>query len=455
MTPRLARSVLAAGAALALALPAHADEAALAARLDQLAKELDAVKAELSALKAQRNAEAVGSPSSMATASTPPAAKPALANDTGAQTPLPYSMGGGSPFANAAPDAPATTIFGYGEASYSYYPKNQSQTTANLDRLVLGIGHRFNDKARFVGEIEVENAVSSADDNGEVAVEQAYIEYSFTPGIAGRAGLFLIPSGILNTAHEPTQYFGVQRNFVETSIIPTTWREGGIGVTGVTDFGLTWDVGITTGFNLASWDPTSDEGKASPLGSIHQELSLAKAANLSGYAAANWRGYPGLLVGGSVFYGKAGQKQPDFPSQDAAVTLAEAHARYTTGPFDFQALYAYGHISDTAPYNLTIVGNPTLVPEAFFGWYLQGAWYAWTKGDLQLAPFVRYEQLNTGWKYAFLGAGLTPDALPTQKVTTLGANFYVTPNIVLKTDYQWFATDSGANRFQLGVGFNY
>ena len=455
MTIKLMRNAAVAIAATIFALPAHADEAALAARIEQLAKELDAVKAELNALKAQKAAQGVGSPSSMPTASTPPPAKPAVANDTGAQTPQPYAMGGGSPFANAGPDSPATTLFGYGEASYSYYPNDKSQTTANLDRFVIGIGHRFSDKARFVGELEVENAVSSADDKGEVEVEQAYVEYNFTPSIAGRTGLFLIPSGLLNTAHEPTQYFGVHRNFVETSIIPTTWREGGIGVTGVTDFGLTWDVGITTGFNLANWDPTSDEGKVSPLGSIHQELSLAKAANLSGYVAANWRGYPGLLLGGSVFYGKAAQKQPDFPSQNAAVTLAETHARWTPGPFDFQALYAYGNISDTAPYNQTIVGNPTLVPEAFYGWYLQGAWYAWTHGDLQLAPFARYEQLNTGWKYATLTAGLTPDPLPTQKVTTLGANFYVTPNIVLKTDYQWFSNDNTANRFELGVGFNY
>lgn len=455
MRLKLARRALAPIAAIAIAIPAHADEAALAARIEQLAKELDAVKAELNALKSQKATQAVGSPASMAAPSTPPPAKAAVANDSGAQTPMPYSMGGGSPFANAGPDSPATTIFGYGEASYSYYPSNQSQTTANLDRFVLGIGHRFNDKLRFVGEIEIENAVSSASDSGEVAVEQAYVEYSFTPSVSGRAGLFLIPSGILNTAHEPTQYFGVQRNFVETSIIPTTWREGGIGVTGVTDFGLTWDVGITTGFNLTNWDPTSDEGKASPLGSIHQEMSFAKAANLSGYVAANWRGYPGLLVGGSVFYGKAAQKQTDFPSQNAAVTLAEAHARWTPGPFDFSALYAYGSISDTAPYNTTIVGNPTLVPEAFYGWYLQGAWYAWQRGDLQLAPFVRYEQFNTGWKYATLAAGLTPDPLPTQKVATLGANFYVTPNVVLKTDYQWFTNDNAANRFQLGVGFNY
>ena len=441
--------------AAVVAAPARADEAALNARLEQLSSELEALKAEIKALKAQQSAQAVGSPASMPSAGAAPSAKPAVANDSGAQTPLPYTPGGGSPFADQKPGGPSTTIFGYGEASYSYYPSDKSQTTANLDRFVIGIGHSFTDKLRFAGEFEVENAVASAQDKGEAEVEQAYVEYSFTPSIAGRTGLFLIPSGILNTAHEPTQYFGVQRNFVETSIIPTTWREGGVGVTGITDFGLTWDVGITTGFNLADWDPTSDEGKLSPLGSIHQELQLAKAANLSGYIAANYRGYPGLLVGGSVFSGKVGQKQPDFPSQNAVATLAEAHARWTPGPFDFQALYAYGHISDTAPYNQTIVGNPTLVPQAFFGWYLQGAWYAWTRGDLQLAPFVRYEQVNTGWKYASLDAGLTPDPLPTQKITTLGANFYITPNVVLKTDYQWFQDASTANRFQLGVGFNY
>lgn len=437
------------------AVPAHADEAALAARVEKMAQELDALKAELKALKEQRltPAAVVATPASATT--TAATTKPAVANDTGAQTPLPYAMAPGSPFGAQKPDAPATTIFGYGEASYTNYPKDQSQTQANMDRFVIGIGHRFNDRLRFVGELEVENAVSSAEDRGEVEVEQAYVEYSFSPNIAGRAGLFLVPSGLLNTAHEPTQYFGVKRNFVETSIIPTTWREGGLGVTGVTDYGLTWDLGLTTGFNLANWDPTSDDGKASPLGSIHQELSFAKAANLSGYVAGNWRGYPGLLLGGSVFYGKAAQKQVDFPSQDAAVTLAEAHARWTPGPFDFSALYARGHISDTAPYNQTIVGNPTLVPQDFFGWYLQAAWYAWSHGDYQLAPFVRYEQFNTGWKYAALDAGLTPDALPTEKVTTLGASFFVTPNVVLKTDYQWFSVDSNANRFNLGVGFNY
>ena len=458
---RIPSALLLAFATATCALPVRADDAALAARVEKLSVELEALKAELQQLKAHRAAASPVAdgqpPAAAATAGTAP--KPAVANDSGASTPAltpsPFAMAPGSPFANATAESPATTFFGYGELNYENYPRNRSQTQADLARAVIGIGHRFDDKTRFVAEFEWEHAVTSADDAGESEVEQFYIERSFTPQIAGRAGLFLIPSGLLNTAHEPTQYFGVTRNFIETSIIPTTWREGGLGVTGITDFDLTWDAGITTGFNLAKWDPTSDEGKASPLGSIHQELSLAKAANLSAYGALNWRGYPGLLLGGSVFSGKAGQDQPDFPSQNAAVTLAEAHARWTPGPFDLSVLYARGHISDTAPYNQTIVGNPTLVPQDFYGWYAQAAWYAWRHGDYQFAPFASYQRFNTGWKYAALAEGLTPDALPTESVTTVGASFYITPNIVFKADYQWFQVNRDADRFQLGLGLNF
>ena len=456
---RTAAALLLALVAATCTMPVRADEAALAARVDKLSAELEALKAELRQLKTQSSVPpaAVTQAAGVApatTAGTPPL-KPEVANDTGAQTPLPFAMAPGSPFAGASADAPATTFFGYGELNYANYPRNRSQTQADLTRAVIGIGHRFDDRTRFVAEFEWEHAVTSADDQGESEVEQFYVERSFTSQIAGRAGLFLIPSGILNTAHEPTQFFGVTRNFVETAIIPTTWREGGLGVTGITDFDLTWDVGITTGFNLAKWDPTSDEGKVSPLGSIHQELQFAKAANLSAYGALNWRGYPGLLLGGSVFSGKAGQQEPDFPSQNAVVTLAEAHARWTPGPFDLAALYARGHISDTAPYNQTVVGNPTLIPQDFYGWYAQAAWYAWRQGDYQFAPFVSYQRFNTGWKYATFAEGLTPDALPTEGVTTLGASFFITPNIVFKADYQWFQTNRDADRFQLGLGLNF
>lgn len=447
-----------AAAACAWSGPAFADDAALAARVDQLQAELNALKAELQKMKAAQAAAPSAAPATTAAAAPAVAAappSPAQSNATGAMTPLPDAMAPTSPYATAPTTASPLSVFGYGELNYEIYPRDRSQNQVDLARAVIGFGWRFDDRTRFVGEFEWEHAVTSADDEGEVAVEQFYVERAFTPSLAGRAGLFLIPSGLLNVNHEPTQYFGVTRNFVETQIIPTTWREAGLSLTGLTTYDLTWDVGITTGFDLSDWDPNSDEGRFSPLGSIHQEGQLAKAANLSGYAALNWRGVPGLLVGGSVFAGKAGQEQPDFPSNGAVVTLAEAHARWTPADFDLSALVAWGHISDTAAYNLTVVGAPTPIPQDFFGWYLQGAWYAWRDGDLQLAPFVRYEQVNTGWKYANLGPGITPSRLPTEGITTLGANFYVTPNIVFKADYQWFRTSNFYDRLQLGLGVNF
>lgn len=458
-TPARTLLALAVSSVCAIA-PARADEAALAAKIELMQQQLDALKAELRQIKAQPAQAAKSAAPAQAAAPAPSAAtaavtSPAAANASGAQTPLPDQMAPTSPYATTAPSTSPLSVFGYGELNYAIYPRDRSQNQMDLARAVIGFGYRFDDRTRLVAEFEWEHAVTSADDSGEAAVEQFYVERAFTPSFAGRAGLFLIPSGILNTAHEPTQFFGVTRNFVETAIIPTTWREAGISVTGITSYDLTWDVGVTTGFNLSAWDPTSEDGKLSPLGSIHQEGQFAKAANLSAYGALNWRGVPGLLLGGSVFAGKAGQSQPNFPSDGAVVTLAEGHARYTTGPFDLSALYAYGHISDTAPYNLTIVGNPTLVPESFWGAYVQGAWYAWRSDDMQLAPFVRYERFNTGASYADLPNGLTPAALRTESVTTLGANFYLTPNIVFKADYQWFRTSNLYDRFQLGMGVNF
>ena len=47
-----------------------------------------------------------------------------------------------------------------------------------------------------------------------------------------RAGMMLVPIGIINERHEPPVYHGVERPFVDTVIIPTTWFEAGAGVHG-------------------------------------------------------------------------------------------------------------------------------------------------------------------------------------------------------------------------------
>ena len=45
----------------------------------------------------------------------------------------------------------------------------------------------------------------------------------------------LVPMGIVNEYHEPTTFNGVERPSMDKSIVPTTWREIGAGVTGKFD----------------------------------------------------------------------------------------------------------------------------------------------------------------------------------------------------------------------------
>lgn len=151
-----------------------------------------------------------------------------------------------SPSASNVSVGTQTVVTGYGEVNYNRPTKDASQAQVDVRRAVIGFQHRFDDKTKLVTEFEWEHAVTSASDAGEAAVEQLYIEREFDNGLRAKAGLFLIPAGLLNTNHEPTAYYGVERNFVETAIIPSTWREAGLGLSSTLDNGLTWDLGLTT-----------------------------------------------------------------------------------------------------------------------------------------------------------------------------------------------------------------
>ncbi|WIT14138.1 porin [Paucibacter sediminis] len=352
-----------------------------------------------------------------------------------------------------APAAQARTVLGgYAELNYNRPNNNGKDAQADLRRLVLGVQHRFDEKTKIVTEIEVEHAVASAGDPGEVAIEQAYVEHQFHPNWALRGGLFLMPMGLLNENHEPTAYYGVERNFVETAIIPSTWREGGIQLVGQLDSGWTLQAGIATGFDLNKWDAASSEGRESPLGAIHQELALARSRDLALFGAANYRGIPGLLLGASVFSGQATHSQQAASSR---ITLWDLHARWTPGRWDLSALYSRGSISNTAALNMPLVGSDSLIPARFDGAYLQAAYKLWEQGSYVLKPFARWERFNTASRYAELGAGLTPEASDSERVVTLGANFEFAPGVVLKADLQRFRLNKDLNRVNLGLGWSF
>jgi Phosphate-selective porin O and P len=433
-------------------------------------REIDAKLAQLAANVPATTTATVAQATPAGAAPTAPSPQNASALPAGSALPT-SSVPVNTSFGSLSPNL---RLWGYGEVYYVNPVNDRSQTIMDLARAVFGIGYKFDDRTEFNSEYEVEHAVSSASDVGEFEVEQFYVDRRLNDYVAARAGLFLMPFGFLNEQHEPTNFYGVQRNFVETLIIPSTWREGGFGLHGDTSSGFGWNVGLTTGFDLSKWEfqpefppYTSalelEDSNIAPLQATHQELALANARHLSSYVALAYNGVPGLTLGAAISTGKAVPAGPG----DPRVTLWEAHARWQPARWDLSAIYARGTISDTAEVNALNPGSPNPIPSSFYGYYLQGAYRLWEHGDYRLAPFARFERYNLGASFAGtpgpdIPSGLVPLS-PTpgdlgfwpvdhDRVWTVGANFYIGPHLVLKTDYQWFEENVNFKRWDLGLG---
>jgi hypothetical protein len=123
---------------------------------------------------------------------------------------------------------------------------------------------------------------------------------------------------------------------------------------------------VVTGFDLKKWSSDRSDTQASPLAAMHQEGQQAKAATLATYGALNYDGLPGINLGGSVYNGGVGQKQPDVASPSASVTLTEVHARWQAGKWDLSTLAASGRFHDVDAFNATAVGISNPCP-VYFG----------------------------------------------------------------------------------------
>ena len=356
---------------------------------------------------------------------------------------------------NAASDIQSltenTTIGGYGNLNYGNFSGGATaKDQIDLQRFVLFFGHKFNDMVSFKSEFEIEHAISSSSDAGEAEVEQAYLDFHFTDKVNAKVGLFLIPAGLLNETHEPPTFFGVERNQIESRIIPTTWREAGVAMYGEVLPALKYQVGVTTGFSAKKFDDPLIGIK-----SAHQEGQLADAEDLSLHAALNYTGINGLLVGGSIFTGNTGQSEPGIGN--ARLTLWDLHTRYQTGNWDLRALYARGHLGDAADINTVFAANnpgkDANAPSAFYGWFVEAANHVWKSGEMDFAPFIRYEKYDSQASLPFNSVRVDSSK---NKVWTAGANFWATPQVVLKADYQVYDEkdeDRGDKRFNLGMGY--
>ncbi len=336
------------------------------------------------------------------------------------------------------------SIAGYGEMLYEDYA---SEKTTQFDylRAILYAGYRFNDKFLFNSEIEVEHA-------NEIFVEFAYVDYRATESFGLRAGMLLIPMGLVNELHEPTVFLGAERPVTEQRIIPTTWRENGGGIYGTVGDRVAYRAYVVNGLNGSKFASGGLRGG-------RQKGAKAKANNMALTGRIDFTPVPGFFLGGSFYTGGSGQGDIEVDSANHGVrtTIFDLHGEFRMRGFDVRALLAQARLEDTAELNAALeYEGGGGVGETLRGGYIQVGYdilsQISTAGGVGLKPYIRYERVDT---QAAVASGFTRSPSNNNTFTTAGLELKPIPNIVLKVDHMWVtnAAASGVNQFNFSVGY--
>lgn len=346
----------------------------------------------------------------------------------------------------------STPIGGYGEIHLNVNnPQGPAPADASVDihRLILFVAHNFSDAIRFYSEIEIEHAlVAPGGAPGEVAIEQAYIEWDLLEKIVQlRAGMVLVPMGITNQWHEPPIFNGVERPRLDSIIIPSTWREAGLGVVGEPIEGLRYEAYLLSGLN--------PEGFSGANGIRGGRQDVAKAITNGPAFAARVEYEPmlGMVFGASGYVGFAGANT-DITTEAVNVAGVSADGRLRLKGFEARAVVAYFGIGGTDALRLQGID----VGSDLFGLNLEVGYnvFQLLNTDHALVPFARLEWLDTT-----MGEQDPAFDRPAEIDLVLGLGYRPIPQLVFKTDVvlQRFAELTpgmpipGTTSWNLGVGW--
>lgn len=372
------------------------------------------------------------------------------------------------------------TIGGYGEAVYSrhFYSDNVFRYShaeryadapgygrVDVPHAVVMMGYDFGHGWTVGTEIEFEHGGVEAavereteetgefeqevERGGEVALEQLWMQKSFGKHLNVRAGHIVVPVGMTNNNHLPTQFFGVYRPEGENTIMPCTWHETGLslwGRAGAWRYEVQMLPALNSNlFNDAGW---VHNGSASPY-EFRPANSIACAARL------DWSGLPGLRLGLSGYCGNTF-------NNDITTTVYSQTSRYygargtlAIAAFDFayrgrwlvvRGNADYGHLGDASLISTrnknqtTMTGNP--YPHTAVG---ESAWDASVEAGIDLLSLLaarsgrRDSKLYLYGRYdhydSFVPAeGWADVPWAERRVVAGGINYYPLPQVAVKAE---------------------
>ncbi len=335
--------------------------------------------------------------------------------------------------AGLTPSSKTTVISGYGEMMMSYNKGTQTGS-ANVTRFVTFMGHRFSKKVTLFSELELENAKVTGGGSGEFSIEQAFIKFDINRSNYIVAGLFIPRIGIINENHLPTTYNGNSRHFVERNLIPSTWREIGVGLYGRFDRlpGFNYYIGLTNGLNSAGFTRQTGIREGRYEGSNATATNLAiSAAGL--YYYRNFRFQASCYYGGSAgITPKAGDSlQLNTGAFGTPVLLSEANIQYTGKRFGFKTLATIVNINDAFSISRAYNNN---VAQQMLGAFAEVNYQFLKSNDLfakKLIGFARYEWYDLNYKMPL--NGIKDDALNCRFLVT-GITYKPVVGVAIKAD---------------------
>ena len=347
---------------------------------------------------------------------------------------------------------------GYGEF-HANLTEGRGPDKHDIHRLVLGVGYSFTDWISLTTEVELEHGIVADGQDGELVVEQAFVDLRFYRAFALRAGRVLTPLGIFNRQHEPPSFPGVERPSFAQVILPTTWSSDGVGVFGNPLPWLGYEAYVVSSI---------DGSKISALNGIRggrikarpslNEVAFTGRIDLFPFATIDAGLEQSLRLGVSTFVGGLdnGDNGKD-PGRGAGKRLEiySADLSYSIWRFSLRGAIAYLRIEDAhkigngaASEILGMFGEISvrLFPEQ---------WRSGVFSKFEVVLFFRYDDYNTQYRTP---RGVAKNPAGNRQDYTFGVTLQVLPNLVIKADYQ-IRDDKTTNNLpdlvNLGLGFQF
>jgi DtxR family Mn-dependent transcriptional regulator len=346
-------------------------------------------------------------------------------------------------------EQPRTALSGY--MDFHFNKPEFADGQLDFHRFVLLVTHTFSERIRFVGELELEHAVvEGLEEKGELELEQAYVDFLLSRSFNVRAGMMLMPIGIINERHEPPVFYGVERPFNDTVIIPTTWFEVGAGVHGEIGRGWRYRAFVVAPLDAAEFN--AEEG----LRAGRQKGAEANVGRAAVTGRLEYVAIRGLTLGASGWTGHSGfQFRPLF---DVPVSVAEFDGRYSRDRLELRGQFSQVWIDNAGQLNdalaLRVGVNPNIA-RVLRGFYTEGGYRAVSGASFgDVGAFVRYENFDTQFRMPAGYVGL-PEF--DRAAWVIGATYWPDPDVAVKFDYSIVRNRStviqAPNSLNVGLGW--